>query len=63
MRARYVRCNANDSGGDHFDNLWGDVRQCSNEHGREVNHKGGWADKLLTFSALLTRVTFITTLL
>ena len=41
MRARYVRCNANDSGGDHFDNLWGDVRQCSNEHGREVSYRVG----------------------
>ena len=46
MRARYVRCNANDSGGDHFDNLWDDVQKCSNEHEREVKYKGGWAVNL-----------------
>ena len=59
----YVHCNAVNSGGDHFDNLWGEVRQCLNEHGREMNHKGGWAGKLLTFYARLTRFTSVTILL
>ena len=52
-----------DSCGNHFDNLWGEVQQSSNEHEREVKHKGGWAGKRPKFSALIMRFTFVTNLM